>query len=322
MRPRRIVFLVYDEFELLDLSGPSSAFSTANQLCDEPEYEMVVVSPDGGEVTSGAGLSIVTEPHHALRPTKRDTLLAVGGGRQAIERVLADADTMDWLRRCARRVGRYGSVCTGTFLLASAGLLDGRRAATHWVACRPLEKRFPRVSVEQDSLYVIDGPSWTSAGVTTGIDMALAMVQADLGASIMQEAAKLLVVYAHRPGNQSQFSALLDAQSTGGDAFSDVLAWVDARLDQPIRVQDMARQAAMSERTFYRRFTAAMGVSPSKYLERLRLDRARQLLESGVPIKSVVGAVGYGSEQGFRTAFVSRFEVSPSMHRRLHASEV
>jgi len=319
MRPRRVIFLIYEGFELLDLSGPSSVFSNANTACGRAEYEVVVVAPEAGEVRSAAGPTVLARALSSVRPMGRDTVLAVGGDRPALERALPNEAIGAWLRRGAKTAGRFGSVCTGTFLLAQAGLLDGRRAATHWAACRKLTKHFDQVSVEPDALYVVDGPVWTSAGASTGIDMALAMVRTDLGAKVMRQVAQQLVVYAHRPGNQSQFSALLDAQSAAGDPFSDVVAWVDAHLEQPIRVGDMARQAGMSERTFYRRFTDVMGISPSKFLERTRLDRARQLLESGAPVKSVAGAVGYRSDQGFRAAFIGRFDVSPSMHRRMHA---
>lgn len=318
-QPRRIIFLVYDGFQLLDLSGPASVFSTANTLSRVIAYKIEVASSNGGMICSSAGPAVLTQATQRVPVSSRDTVLVMGAEPKALSSAMADTPGVSWLRKASKFATRYGSVCTGTFVLAAAGLLDGRRATTHWAGCKQLSKLYPSVYVEPDALYIVDDRLWTSAGVTTGIDMALAMVEDDLGATLMGQVAKQLVVYAHRPGNQSQFSTLLDAQVAAGDAFSDVIAWIETHLDQPIKVDDMAQQASMSERTFYRKFTDSMGITPSKYLEGARLERAKQLLETNMPVKTVAGAVGFRSEAGFRSAFEMRFDVSPSLHRVMHA---
>ena len=320
MAKRRVLILTFEGFALLDLSGPAAVFGVANTLSGESEYEVVVVSSTGGSVTSGSGVSVMTKPVRRIRVTERDTILTTGAEQRPLDKVLADDTVLEWLARGSKKSERYGSVCTGAFLLAAAGLLDGRRATTHWAGCQELANRHPAVSVEPDVIYIVEGKLWTSAGVTTGIDMALAMVEVDLGAHLKGQIAKRLIVPAHRPGNQTQYSSLLEAQNTTSDEFGDLVDWLQENLDKPIKVEDMARRMGMSERSFFRRFTHELGVSPARFLEDMRLDEAKQLLEAGVPVKRVAGAVGFRSESGFRTAFGSRFEISPSLHKRIHCT--
>ncbi|MBC2777281.1 GlxA family transcriptional regulator [Parasphingopyxis marina] len=320
MKSRRgIIFYIYDGFELLDLSGPASVFSMADSLGGGGAYFVETVSAQGGMVRSGSGLS-VSSLSLRERPVRNiDTVLAVGAMPQGLMAAMACEASRVWMQRACGIAERFGSICSGAFILAEAGLLDGHRVATHWEGCRQLAKAYPRIDVDPDALYVQQGKLWTSAGVTTGIDMALAMVEKDHGPVLKAAVAKALVVYAHRPGNQSQFSAVLEAQ-TAATGFSDLGAWIEERLDRPIRVEEMARQAGMSERTFYRRFTQRTGMTPSKYLETLRLDRARQMLEAGRPVKTVAHAVGFASEGGFRAAFEARYDLAPSLHRVVHGS--
>jgi len=224
LKTRRILFLVYDGFQLLDMSGPASVFATAGSIANEVTYKIEAVSAKGGEVRSSAGLSVMTKAVGKVRLSEADTVLVVGAPERPLSRAMADKRVSTWLTGLPDTSAHFGSVCTGAFVLAAIGLLDGRRATTHWAGCKQLAALYPTVRVQPDALYVVDDDIWTSAGVTTGIDMALAMVKRDFGTTLANQIAKLLVVYAHRPGNQSQFSALLDAQTTANGAFSDVVA--------------------------------------------------------------------------------------------------
>ena len=317
---RRVVFAVFDGFELLDLSGPASVFSTVDELLGDSVYPTRLVSSAGGAVRCWSGFELVTEPIEDLEPEAGDTVLVVGGFDKAVRAACKDERLLRALARVAPAVARIGSVCSGTFVLGRAGLVDGRTVTTHWEACDHLARAFPAARVESDALYVNDGRLWTSAGVSSGIDMALAMVEEDLGAAMKGRVAKMLVVYAHRPGHQAQFSALLDAQLRAGERFADVAGWIETHLDRPIRVEDLARVARMSERTFARRFATAVGTTPARFVEAVRLERARALLEADRPVKAVAIEVGYRSEAAFRSAFEKRYGIAPSMHRTMHGT--
>lgn len=317
MIPRRILFLIYEGFEVLDMAGPASVFTAANTLSGRQLYEVEAVS--GAEsVRSHGGLGIATTPLSRVQLSGRDTILVVGAGEEPLQRAVADSAFHRVLKDAAGSVERYGSVCSGAFILAAAGLLDGKRATTHWVACETFRELFTRVTLEPDALYVNDGRIWTSAGVTTGIDMALAILAQDHGAGLMGQVAKYLVVYAHRPGHQSQFSGVIDAQTGQDGVFGDLISWLGERLDQPLTMAEMSSRAGMSERTFWRRFTAATGRTPAQCLEDLRLDRARLALEAGDPVKVVAGQVGFRSEAAFRTFFTRRIGVTPSHYATMN----
>lgn len=316
-KSRRIVFLAYDGFELLDLSGPSAVFSTANILSRKQLYDTSVASPHGGRVAASCGVGVDTVPCAGLRFRAGDTVLAMGAYAGPLGEAMASRTLLSALKRAAKSSERYGSVCAGTFLLGEAGLLSGRRAVTHWRGCAILAQRHPDAVVDADALYVVDGRLWTSAGVATAIDMALCMLERDHGARLMGMVARQLVVYAHRPGHQSQFSALLEAQSAADGVFSETIAWLERNAEKPLKVADMAAKARMSERTFHRRFVEATGVGPAKYFERLRLETAKRYLEAGQPPKAVAARVGYASESAFRTAFSTCFGVTPAHHRRM-----
>ncbi|MBL4907940.1 MAG: GlxA family transcriptional regulator [Sneathiella sp.] len=317
---RRLLFFVYDGFDILATTGPAGVFATANSLCKDNPYETIIISMKGGPVSCNAGFPLLTEKAEDVEVTNRDSLFIAGAANETtLRKSLKDKEALHWMKRVAHRCERFGSVCTGSFLLAAAGLLEGRKAATHWRGSADLAKYYPATHVLADDLYVIDGTLWTSAGVTTGIDMALAMVEKDCGSSLMGEVAKQLVVYAHRPGNQSQFSSVLNAQISSQGRFSDVIVWIEDHLESSLKVADMADQAGMSERSFYRKFVNATGITPSKYLENARLEKAKQLLERNAPIKRVSGEVGFRSEAAFRSAFTSRYGVSPSLHKKMHA---
>ncbi len=317
---REIVLAVYGGFELLDMAGPASVFNMADKVCGGDAYRIAVVSTQGGGVTANSGITVQTTPCSSMTLNGRRTVLVVGADEGPLGAAQADSDLLAFMKRAERQAGRYGSVCTGAFVAAAAGLMDGRPSATHWRDAGRLRQSFPAVQVDADRLYIKDGKLWSSAGISSGVDMALAMVEQDHGPAVRSRVAKRLVVYAHRPGTQSQFSAVLETQSAVDDRFADVVAWAIEHLAEPIGVRDMADRAGMSERSFYRRFSQAVGTTPSRFLENARLDKARQLLEAGAAVKSVPRQVGFQSESGFRNAFEARYKISPSHHRLMHGS--
>ncbi|MDO8975626.1 GlxA family transcriptional regulator [Reyranella sp.] len=314
-KPRRIALLAYEGCQLLDVTGPAAVFGAANEGRERPAYDVQIVSPDGGPVTSNCGVALVSRRFGG----QYDTLLVVGGSR-GLKAVMAREDVRRWLRRVAPRTRRFGSVCTGAFVLAAAGLLDGRRVATHWASCQRLADKFPALTVDADALYVVDGKVWTSAGVTTGIDMALALVEADLGAATANLIARHFVLYARRPGYQSQFSPLLQAQSEADVPFARLIDWMQAHLDEPLDVPTLAARAGLSERSFYRKFVEATGKTPAHFVEALRLDAARTLLAKGLPLKTIAGRVGLRSSARLCQAFERRFGMAPSLFREMHAT--
>lgn len=314
-RPHRISLLAYEGCQLLDVTGPAAVFGAANDGRARPFYDVQIVSPDGGPVVTNCGVAIVSHPIGG-RP---DTLLVAGGSR-GLKAALAREDVLAWLRKAAPRAKRFGSVCTGAFMLAAAGLLDGKRVATHWASCDRLADRFPALTVDADALYVVDGKVWTSAGVTTGIDMALALVEADLGAATANLIARHFVLYARRPGYQSQFSPLLQAQTNADAPFAALVNWMQDNLDKPLDVPALAARAGLSERSFYRKFTDATGKTPAHFVEGLRLDAARTLLAKGLPLKAIAGRVGLRSSARLGQAFERRFGMAPSLFREIHVS--
>src|SRR5262245_16684489 len=316
-RAHRLFILAYEGCQLLDVTGPAAVFGAASEASGRAVYDLRIVSPDGGAVASNAGVAIQSDKIGG-RP---DTLLVAGGSR-GLEATMARADLRRWLRKAAPKTKRYGSVCTGAFVLAAAGLLQGRRVATHWANRARLARQFPDLTVDAEALYVVDGKVWTSAGVTTGIDMALALVEADLGAATANLIARHFVLYARRPGYQSQFSPLLQAQTAAEAPFAALIEWMQAHLDQPLDVPSLARRAGLTERSFYRKFTDATGKTPAHFVEALRLDAARTLLARGLPLKSIAGQVGLTSSARLGAAFERRFGVAPSLFREMHGMQM
>ena len=318
-----LAFLFYQGFELLDMSGPASVFDGANHVLAQsgktPFYAVDIVSAEGGLVTSSSGIAVHSLHRGELASRSVDTLLVMGAQREHLLPAMADPGLGTWLPQLAAKASRFGSVCSGAFVLAALGMLDGRCVATHWDACASLAEAFPSVRVDSDSLYVVDGPIWTSAGVTTGIDMALAMVAHDLDPAIAGQIAKRLVLYARRPGYQSQFSPLLQAQTKADNPFADLIAWIMTNLDASLDVLALATRAGLSERTFHRKFTAATGETPARFVESARLDAARMLLSRGTSLKSVAARVGLAPAPRFAEAFARRFGVTPNLFRDMHA---
>lgn len=316
-RPHAVVFLAYERFQILDLTGPAAVFASANYILERKAYDVSVVSPNGGLVASDSGVSFATLALTRMPTSRLDTFLVAGADEPDVRAAMVDPTLRRWLPRWVRRAGRFGSVCSGTFVLAALGLLEGKRVATHWEACEKLAAGFPDLSVDANALYVVDGKVWTSAGVTTGIDMALAMVERDQGAQVAGSVAKRLVVYARRPGHQSQFSTLLSAQIRADNPFVDLVDWVQNHLDHVLDVPTLAARAGLAERSFYRKFLAATGKSPAQFVEALRLDAARTLLARDLSIKAIAAAVGLQPRR-LNAAFERRFGMSPQLFRGIH----
>jgi transcriptional regulator GlxA family with amidase domain len=313
---RAVEILAFPLVQLLDVTGPLQVFATANDQVAAaggvPPYTIRVLAQNGQSVRASAGLGITAT---ALSPLKAelDTLIIAGG--PGIEAAAADPVLVDWVRGRSRQARRVASVCTGAFLLATAGVLDGRRAATHWSLCAELARRFPTVSVESDPIFVRDGPVWTSAGVTAGIDLALALVEQDLGRAVALAVARYLVVFLKRPGGQSQFSAALTLQSAD-DEFGALHEWINRHLAEDISLAVMARQAGMSERSFSRHYAQATGMTPARAVERLRVEAARRLLsDSRLPVKRISQRCGFGSEETMRRSFLRLLAATPQDYR-------
>jgi transcriptional regulator GlxA family with amidase domain len=313
---RTIVFLTYEGAQLLDMAGPASVFAEANEFVRRAAYEVVVASPGGGLVTSRGGIALSTARVLELQARRIDTLIVSGGIGAPLRALLANQKVARWFRIAAERARRVASTCTGAFVLASWGILDGHRATTHWQAADQLKAAFPGVTVDANALFVEDGRVWTSAGVSTGIDMALAMVERDQGRSVATSIAQRLVLQMKRPGHQSQFSTLLTAQ---GGHYAELVQWMSTNLNEDLRIEALAARVHQSARTFCRRFTSEVGTSPAAFVERLRLDRARALLDAGQIAKNVAAEAGFGSLNRLWRSFNRAYGLSPSAYRALHA---
>lgn len=312
-----ILFIGYDNAQTMDIVGPWEVFAAANLAVRSDYYRLRLVTMDGRGVKTSSGLTLPADQISDVVLGDIDTFI-VSGGTGAL-RASKDTALLNHLRILSASARRAASVCTGSFLLAAAGLLDGRRATTHWQSCDLLAGHFPGVDVDSMSIYVCDGKFWTSAGVTTGIDMSLAMVEEDLGADTAIKIAKGLVVYHHRPGFQNQFSTLLEAQSKARGPFKELINWIGQNLGQPLRVEDLAEKSGMGLRSFQRKFQAATGKTPARFVERLRLDASRRLLEeSALSIKEIAGLSGFKGSVGYIQAFERNMGLSPSAYRSIH----
>ncbi len=306
--------LAYPQVQMLDVTGPLQVFATANDLAvgDVPPYALRVVASGGGSVPTSSGLTLLADPLPPATPPP-DTLILAGG--RGVEAAAADPALVAWARARALASRRYASVCTGAFLLAATGLLDGRRATTHWSHCAALARRFPAVQVEPDPIFVRDGPAWTSAGVTAGIDLALTLVEQDLGRAAALAVARHLVVFLKRPGGQAQFSATLALQGQD-DRFDALHAWIGAHLADDLSLPALAAEAGMSERSFSRRYAEATGHTPARVVERLRVEAARHLLsDSRQPAKRIAHRCGFGSEETMRRSFLRLLAATPQDYR-------
>ena len=305
---QRIGFIVLPGFQILSVTA-LSAFELANREIGEQVYDVHLLSETGGSIGSSIGISVATEP---FDDTNFDTLM-VGGS--AVAGSLTPA-VIKFLRQALKRSRRVASTCTGAFVLAEAGLLDGRRATTHWRRARELQARFPKVKVEEDRIFIIDGPVWTSAGMTAGIDLALAMIEKDFGADVARGVARHLVVYHRRAGGQSQFSALLELEPKS-DRIQRALAYARRNLESPLTVGQLAKAAHLSPRQFSRAFRAETGQSPAKAVENLRVEAARLMMEqSRHPIDVIARQTGFADRDRMRRAFLRAFGQPPQAMRR------
>lgn len=314
--PLRVVLLAYDGMNLLDLAGPLQALTTANRDVARGapgRYETIVASGEGGAILTSAGLPVVTVAKAALADIAIDTLIVPGGcigGDFAVPHALRD-----FISERAETVRRLCSVCTGAFLLAAAGQLEGRRVATHWAWLDRLRTRHPGLDVDADSIFVRDGNLWTSAGVSSGIDLTLALIEEDYGPRIAIDAARQMVVFMKRAGGQSQFSVPLAAQ-TRDQAFVELHGWMAANLAADLSVGQLAVRAGMAPRTFARAYAAKVGRTPAKTVELMRIEAAcRALEETNLPLKSIAQITGHGDEQNLRRAFQRQLVTNPTNHR-------
>jgi transcriptional regulator GlxA family with amidase domain len=319
---RRIAFVAGPETEILDLVGPLQVFARASDTyCREnrravPIYSVEVISISSGRsLTANCGLRFTADKTFRQIRGKIDTLLIAGG--DAIEQNKVSPEAVRWLRRIAGRSRRVGSVCTGAMLLARAGLLDGRRATTHWNWCQDLIKRAPRTEVDPDPIFVRDENLYTSAGVTAGMDLALALVEEDYGSRLALQVARNLVLYLRRPGGQSQFSAALSLQLTDRKPLRDLEAWVLDNLNKSLTVPALAQQVAMSPRNFARVFAKEMRTTPAKFVERLRVEAARRRLEeSPNSMEAIANECGFGNVNSMRNVFQRTLRIPPGQYRR------
>ncbi len=314
---RAVALFAFPGVQPLDIAGPASVLATANRVAQRPVYAVSVVSARGGMVEAEGHIELGT--HDASRVRRPwDTVLVAGGEEGALVVAAADRTLRRQVTTASRRCRRYGSICSGAFLLASWGLLDGRRVTTHWEGTARLAALFPKLSVDADALFVEDGKVWTSAGVSTGIDMTLALVERDLGSPLAFAVAQRLVLYSRRPGYQSQFSPLLRAQRQAPDAFENLVVWMEGHLHEPLGVDRLAAKAGQSPRTFHRAFRLATGHTPARFVSDLRLERARALLPTCRSLKELADELGFGSAVRLGRAFERRFGVPPSVFRAMN----
>lgn len=325
---RRVALLAYPLVDAVDVAGPSEVFAAARRA----------VAETGGPGDSGYSLEILTTLRELAVETDSgigllahrsylghrgpiDTLIVAGG--QGAEEAAKDRAMLRWLRRMAPRVRRLGSICTGAFVLAAAGLLDGRRVTTHWRYCQRLAAAYPRVKVDPEPIFVRDGSVYTSAGVTAGMDLALALVEADFGRAAALWIARLLVLFARRPGGQSQFSILLDLQEADREPLRDLQAWIAEHLDQDLSVERLAERVHMSARNFARVFSRQTGWTPARFVERLRVESARRRLEeSSAGLARVARECGFGSPDSLRRSFLRVLRVTPADYRQRFQCDV
>ncbi len=318
MVTRRVAILAFDGVQSLDVTGPLEVFAMARRLTAAPgrppAYATEIVAPGADAVTTSSGLRLVPDRPIAAVRGRLDTLIVAGGD---IIAVAGDRAVRRWLTAQARRVRRLASVCSGAFILGEAGLLRGRRATTHWAAVARLAERYPDTVVEADALFVRDGAVYTSAGVTSGIDLALALVEDDLGHATALDVARWLVVFLKRPGGQSQFSSHLAAQAAAAGPLRALPEWILANLRDDLSVERLAARVAMSPRHFARVFRRELGVTPAKFVERARLEAARRALEDGAAgLAEVAGRCGFASAEQMRRTFTRHLRVVPVAYRR------
>ena len=319
---RNVALVGYAGAQSLDLVGPLEVFAMANRFAEAPPYHVILASPEGGTITCNSGLLLGGSlPLEAL-PAELDTILVAGGSRDALRRA-SDTHLPGWLNRRAGTTRRVGSVCSGALVLAASGVLDGRRATTHWGYCDEMRNLRPAVQLEPDAIFVADPPYYTSAGVTAGSDLCLSLVEADCGSQLALAVARNLVLFMRRPGGQTQYSEGLNVQAAATPRLRQLVTDISADPCGDLSVPELASRVAMSERTFSRVFRKETGISPAAFVEIARVNRAKALLEtSGWPLGRVAERAGFGSVEGLHRAFNKRVGVTPGEYRQRfgHAS--
>jgi transcriptional regulator GlxA family with amidase domain len=318
-RAHRIIMVAFQDVQILDVAGPLEIFAGAEEVPDaRASYDISIVAPERGPVRTSCGLELNAawrfQDADKIFRAGIDTLMVAGGdGTQAAAK---NPDLIKFVRRAAARATRVASVCTGAFILGQAGLLDGRRAATHWMHCNTLKQHFPAIDVEEDSIFVRDGNVWSSAGVTAGMDLALAMLEEDHGRDVALAVARNKVMFMMRPGGQSQYSSHLAAQQPQDTRLSKLLAWILDHVHEDLTVPNLAREAAMSERSFTRNFAKELGTTPARFVEAARVEAARRGLEQiEKPVEIVAFDCGFTNPERMRRAFHRHLGVSPSDYR-------
>lgn len=316
VKKRRIGIVALPGVQLLDVAGPLDVFSEANIQAGVPIYETDVIGTREGPITTSSGMRIL--PDWIIGSTKGvpafDTLLVAGAPH--LREILRNAEVLNWLRRTAPKSRRFGSVCSGALVLAAAGLLGSRRVTTHWAVADELHRLFPDVTIEIDALHVRDGKVRTAAGVTAGLDLTLALVEEDLGADVAKRVASQLVMFFKRPGGQLQFSRRGEANIVGRSALQELQRWVIANPSEDANTAALAARVGLSPRHFVRVFQKEIGMTPAAWVEQVRVDVARQMLEAGERPKQVAAASGLGDISTFRRVFQRRMGVTPSEYRR------
>ena len=318
-KPLRIAIFAYPDVQGLDVSGPLEMFARTTRLLREegrtqPGYSIEVVGNRAGPIAASSGFRFLPDSTFRTVKGEIDTLLVVGG--RGVEALLGDREVLDWLRRMAVRVRRLASVCTGAFLLAEAGLLDRRKVTTHWSRAADLARRYPRLRVEEDRIWVKDGNIYSSAGVSAGMDLALALIEEDFGADVALAVARAMVVYLRRPGDQSQYSAPLRLQAARTPTVRDLVSWAAEHPATDLSVPALARRIGRSPRQLSRVFKKELGVAPAEAVEQLRLEAARRALQqTGAGLKEVADRCGFGSAEVLRRTFLRVLHVTPSAYR-------
>lgn len=313
MKPIRVGILGYDGVQALDVVGPSDAF-TVVAINGSPCYEVVIIGTSARSFTAESG--VIFHPHQNLRTAPALDTLIVPGGR-GLRGARTNSQISQWISDRAGKIRRIACVCTGTYGIAPTGLLDGREITTHWRFADDLQKRFPKLKVNRNALFLKDGPFYTSAGITAGIDLSLALIEEDFGPRVALAAARELVVYMKRTGGQEQYSEPLQFQVNSADQFSELAAWILRNLDADLSLNVLAKRACLSPRHFSRRFKRGFGGTPASFVGKLRLDEARRrLLAQNQTIEQIAKSVGFHSDDAFRIAFERRFGVKPSSYRR------
>src|SRR5215510_4105735 len=316
----RVAAIGFPDAQMLDICGPLEVFSRASRLLSDEgrkrsdEYRVELLARRAGAFATSSGISLVATRSFMAVRDGIDTLIVAGG--RGVSVALEDGALVAWIRRVAPRVQRIASVCTGAFALAKAGLLDGKRAATHWGSCDRLAAEYPRVTVEKDPIFIRQGRVYTSAGVTAGMDLALAMVAEDHGTKLSREVARQLVLFLQRPGGQSQFSAQLSVQVSDRAPLAELQGWMADHLSEDLSVQALASRIAMSPRNFARVFTRTVGLTPGRFAQRIRVEAARRRLEESADgVERIAEECGFGTSESMRRAFLAVVRVSPSDYR-------